>query len=381
MIWNWQQNNWPDFSWDSAVLSEFEATFQRHSGILIGAAKHIGETDRERLTVEMMVGEAVKSSEIEGEHLNRDSVQSSIRRQFGLESDNRRVPLAEQGISEVMVDIYRQFDEPLSHEALMHWHKLLMNGRDDITDIGCYRTHDDPMQVVSGPLHKPKVHFEAPSSGLILSEMSAFVDWFNKTAPNGKAPLSSLIRAGVAHLYFVCIHPFEDGNGRIGRAVAQKVLSQSFGQPTLIALSQAIQRGRKRYYEQLEANNKHLDITDWLVYFAQTILEAQQDTQTMIDFLIEKTKLYDRLRDKLNERQARVLERLFRAGPEGFEGDLSAENYIRITGTSRATATRDLQGMVELGALRREGELKGTRYRLNMPMPEDTHEASPFDHH
>jgi len=222
------------------------------------------------------------------------------------------------------------------------------------------------MQVVSGPVHNPRVHFEAPPSKAMRREMTQFIKWLNDTAPGRKNPLSALTRAGIAHLHYVCIHPFEDGNGRIGRAIAEKALSQCLGQPTLIALSHTIQERKKIYYDSLEKNNKDIEITDWLVYFAKTILEAQGYTQKLIDFLIEKSKLYEKLRGKMNTRQEKVIARLFREGPEGFKGGLSAEKYISIAKTSRATATRDLQGLLEIGALQKTGERKYTRYSLRI---------------
>ena len=373
MLWNWEQEDWPDFKWDRKAIAGLEAQFLRQSGILIGSSKHFKNEEKEVLVVDMMTAEAVKTSEIEGEFLDRDSVQSSIRRNFGLDTDNRRVQPAERGIAEMMVDLYRNFAEPLSHQSLYKWHKLIASGRNDLKDVGRYRTDDGPMQVVSGAIHTPKIHFEAPPSSRIKAEMDRFLTWFRKTAPGQKGELPALTRAGIAHLHFVCIHPFEDGNGRIARALAEKVLSQSLGEPTLVALSQIIQRKRKAYYDALELNNKYNEITDWLAYFAKTVLEAQSYTLTVIDFLIEKTKLYDRTRSQLNERQAKVIERMFREGLEGFKGGLSAENYISITGTSRATATRDLQELVTLGALKKTGELKSTRYWLNIEIKEIHH--------
>ncbi len=366
MKWNWQQKDWPNFSYEKAPLEELEAKFLRQSGLLLGALKHISDEDKDTLTVDLMSEEALKTSEIEGEHLNRDSLHSSIRRHFGLATDNRKVPPAERGIADMMVDLYRGFAKPLTHKTLFAWHKMVTNGRDDLKDIGRYRTHEDPMQVVSGPVHKPKVHFEGPPSKDMQEEMEQFVTWFNQTAPNGKIPLPALTRAGIAHLYFVCIHPFEDGNGRIGRGIAEKALSQGLGQPTLTALSHVIQNRKKRYYDMLEKSNKDNEITEWLAYFAQTILDAQTYTQRTIDFLIEKTKLYDKVRGQLNERQEKVLARMFREGIEGFKGGLNAENYIRMTGASRATTTRDLQELVEKGVLTRTGERKSTRYWLNI---------------
>ncbi len=163
-IWNWQQEDWPEFRYDASKLDAFEAAFLRQSGVFSGAVKHVGDEDRQQLTVELISDEALKTSEIEGEFLNRDSLQSSIRRNFGLASDNRKIPPAEQGISQMMVDLYRHFDAPLTDKLLFHWHEMLMNGRRDMKDIGRYRTDESPMQVVSGPLHAPKVHFEAPPS-------------------------------------------------------------------------------------------------------------------------------------------------------------------------------------------------------------------------
>jgi Fic family protein len=173
-----------------------------------------------------------------------------------------------------------------------------------------------------------------------------------------------LTRAGIAHLYFVSIHPFEDGNGRIARGLAEKALSQAIGQPSLIALSKTIQRRRSAYYNALEAANKDNEITPWLTYFAEVLIEAQAQSLALIDFLIAKTKFYDRFRDRMNERQAQVLARMFREGLEGFKGGLSAANYITIADTSRATATRDLHELVAMCAVKQTGTLKSTRYHL-----------------
>ena len=215
-------------------------------------------------------------------------------------------------------------------------------------------------------MHAPKVHFEAPPSDRMAEEIDAFIAWFNRTAPKRASPLSALTRAGMAHLYFECIHPFEDGNGRIGRALAEKALAQCLGQPTLLALADTIGRHKKAYYDALEQANTDNEITGWLVYFAQMLLEAQAQTQARIEFLIAKARLYDRLSGQLNSRQEKVLARMFREGPDGFTGGLSAENYIRITQTSAATATRDLHDLVQKGALTRVGERRYTRYYLNL---------------
>jgi Fic family protein len=289
-----------------------------------------------------------------------------------LTADNRKTPPAEQGIAQMMVDVYQSFEAPLSQAMLFEWHKMLTNGRRDLNDIGRYRTHSEPMQIVSGSIYAPKVHFEAPPSSQMMAEMERFIDWFNATASNGKTPLSALLRAAIAHLYFVSIHPFEDGNGRIGRAIAEKALAQCLGQPTLIAIAYTIERDKKAYYSALERANKQNEITTWLVYFAKTVVNAQNHTSTWIDFLIKKAKLYDRLRGQINLRQEKVLTRMFREGPDGFIGGLSAEKYIGITGAPRATVTRDLQDLVSKGALFRHGERKHTRYLLNLNSFEST---------
>ncbi len=364
MVWNWQRKDWPDFRYRIETLAEFEGRFLRQSGELHGAVKHLAQDDRQTLTVDLISDEAEKTAEIEGEYLNRNSLQSSIRRQFGLQADHRQVSAAEQGHAEMMVNLYETHSAPLTHETLFDWHAALTNGRRDLVKTGGYRVHSEPMQVVSGLVHEPIIHFEAPPSNRVKSEMDSFISWFNDTAPDGKNPLPALARAGIAHLYFVSIHPFEDGNGRIGRAIAEKSMAQSLGHPTLIALAFTIERRRKAYYSALEKANRDNEITDWLLYFAGTVLEAEACTVSRIDFLIEKAKFYDRFRGVFNERQEKAIIRLFHEGPGGFVGGLSAEKYIRITKTSRATATRDLAELVKNGALEKTGQLKGTRYHL-----------------
>ncbi len=175
MKWNWQQADWPHFSYDHATFDESEKRLLLGAGLLFGAFKHLDDDDKRQLTIELMSNEALKTSAIEGEYLDRGSLQSSIRRQFGLTTDNRKISAAEQGIAEVMVDLYRGFEMPLSHALLFEWHKMLTNGRRDLNDIGRYRTHKDPMQIVSGAIYAPKVHFEAPPSSLMMAEMEQFI--------------------------------------------------------------------------------------------------------------------------------------------------------------------------------------------------------------
>jgi len=338
------------------------------SGVLVGTAKHLGEEDRQELTVEGMSTEAVTTSEIEGEILDRASVQSSIRKQLGLSVEQRHVRPAEQGIAAMMVDLYRSFAEPLSQDKLFRWHKMIVMGRRDLKDVGRYRRGKEPMQVVSGAVHEPRVHFEAPPSPQVVSEMDRFCNWFARTRSGEPEALPVLTRAGIAHLYFESIHPFEDGNGRIGRAIAEKSLSQSLGRPTLTSLAATILLRRKGYYDALEATNKSNEITNWLAWFAGVTIEAQRRTIALVEFLIDKTKLFDHLRDQLNDRQVKVLSRMFREGPEGFQGGLNAGKYSTITGASPATTTRDLSDLVSKGALTRGGELRHARYHLSIPL-------------
>jgi Fic family protein len=263
-----------------------------------------------------------------------------------------------------MIDLYEHFLDPLDDAILFTWHNHLLSGNKIIKNIGTYRTHDEPMQVVAGPIYKLTFHFEGPPSKVVPAEMRRFIAWFNDTSPLGKAPLPALTRAGLVHLYFVCIHPFEDGNGRIGRALAEKSLAQNLGHPSLIALAYTIERKRKDYYAALERNNKTMEVTDWLRYFAETVIEAQFTTIRHVDFYVAKAKFYERLRGHIKERQAKVITRMFKEGIDGFKGGLSAENYIAITGTSRATATRDLQDLVGKEAFTKTGDLRHTRYSL-----------------
>jgi Fic family protein len=366
MAWNWQQPDWPNFSFDSEALEPLEKQFLLRSGEFVGVYRHVGADDQGTLKIELIGDEAVKTSAIEGEILDRDSVQSSLRHHLGLGAERPGVKPAERGVSEMMVDLYRGFAAPLTDNTMFDWHRMLLSWDTSIRVMGGYRTGPDAMQVVSGPDHKRTVHFEAPPAARVQEEMKRFIAWFNDTAPGAKNPLSALTRTGIAHFYFECIHPFEDGNGRIGRALAEKSLAQNLARPSLIALAYTIERKRKDYYAALERNNKETEITDWLTYFADTVLEAQGNTIKRVDFYVAKAKFYQRFRGRFNARQEKAVARMFREGIDGFRGGLSAENYIGITQASRATATRDLQDLVEKGALTRTGELRHTRYSLNL---------------
>jgi len=368
MQWNWQHPNWPNFSWRSSRLAKAEQRFLMGRGVLVGSIRHLDLADLERLTVESMCDEAITTSRIEGEILDRRSVQSSIRRALGLSVDTRRTATpAEEGIAEMMVDLVRRFDQPLREATLFDWHRMIMRGRDDVRQIGRYRAHAEPMQIVSGRVDAPKVHFEAPPSSRVATEMARFLGWFEQTSPGGATPLPALARAGIAHLHFESIHPFEDGNGRIGRAISEKAIAQSVGQPVVTALATTILARRRSYYEALEAASTRIEVTEWLAWFAAVCLEAQERTLALVEFVLHKASLLARLRGSLNARQEAALLRMLREGADGFEGGLSAGKYIAITKASPATATRDLAELVEMGALVRVGERRHTRYLLPVP--------------
>ncbi len=366
MVWNWRQEDWPRFGWDNRKLLRAETMFAQGAGVVVGASRHLNPAERQGLSIELMSHEAVDTSAIEGETLDRDSVQSSIRKHLGLGGDPRRVKPAEAGIAEMTVDLFEQVASPLTESVLHRWHRLITNGRTDLKDIGRYRTHDDPMQIVSGPIHAPKIHFEAPPSSAVAGEMAAFWSWLDRTDPKGPTPLAPIARAGLAHIWFESIHPYEDGNGRIGRAISEKILAQGLSMPVVTGMASTLLEHRKAYYTALERAHRDLDITDWLLWFAAKALEAQRRTLRQVDFIVEKSRLLDRVRGKLNGRQEKALLRLFEAGPVGFVGGLSAANYRRITDAPTATATRDLAALVAMGALVRTGAQKSTRYRLNV---------------
>ncbi len=300
--------------------------------------------------------------QIEGEILDRESLLSSIKQHFGLDTTLKQEVNKESRMAHLLCNVYESFDRPLTHEMLRQWHSMLFKNSSSITDSGKYRTHAEPMQIVSNRYDSPRVFFEAPPSERVFHEMTVFVDWFNSTNVSG----SILGRAAIAHVYFESIHPFEDGNGRIGRVLVEKILSRGVRQPILIAISKMLEKRKKEYYSGLEKCNRTLEVQHWVEFFAHVILQAHEESMSLLYFLIEKSKMLNALSGKINPRQTKMLLRMFAEGPNGFKGGLSAENYIAITKTTRATATRDLTDLVEKGALVKTGELRHTRYRLNL---------------
>lgn len=366
MIYNWQQKDWPDFTYLLDEIEDVLYAFIEETGRISGMLHALNEEAQWDAITQLMVAEAIKTSEIEGEYLSRQDVMSSIRNNLGLNEvpDNVKDKRA-QGIGALLVDVRKSYDAPLTQEQLFSWHTLLMAGHRHIK-AGVWRSHEEPMQVVSGALGKEIVHFEAPPSAQVAKEMKQFITWFNATAPGGEHTLKiAAVRSAIAHLYFESIHPFEDGNGRIGRAIAEKALSQSLGRPVLLSLSRTIETDKAAYYEALKHAQRSNHITAWIHYFAAICLHAQRQARELIDFTLVKTKFFDRFNAQLNERQRKAIRRMFEAGPEGFEGGMNATKYISITRTSKPTATRDLQYLTELGVLIPYGGGRSTRYQLN----------------
>lgn len=221
------------------------------------------------------------------------------------------------------------------------------------------------MRIVSGGIDKEQIHFEAPPSAVIKKEMNRFLKWLGSTKPNGSSEIKDpVIRAGIAHLYFESIHPYEDGNGRIGRAIAEQVLSQTLGRPVMLSLSNTIERNKDAYYQVLKNAQKSNEISEWLKYFLDIALNAQLEAKQMIDFTLKKIKVFDSVKDNLNERQLKVLHKMYSFGPAGFEGGMTTKKYISLTKISKATATRDLQELEKLGVLTSSGGGRSVHYHL-----------------
>lgn len=368
MSYNWQQKGWPEFQFSPGILDGFQVKFLLKSGKVSGQFAGISEDQKEQYLVETLLSEAIKTSAIEGEFLSREDVMSSLKKNLGIHEEQPRLvkdPRA-KGIAKLMVAMRQTWNEPLIEAVLFSWHEMLMEGNRYVS-AGCWRIGAEPMQVVSGGLGKGTVHFEAPPSVTIPDEMNRFIAWFNSTAPDGEKPLrNQIVRAALVHLYFESIHPFEDGNGRIGRVLAEKALHQGLEQPILISLSQVIELKRELYYDQLKQAQRSLQVDDWLRYFGDVVMKAQEKVEEVIEFSLQKTKLFDSYGKELNEREMKALNRMLDEGPDGFEGGMNAKKYISLTGASKATATRDLQHLRDLGIFVAEGGGRSVRYQVKL---------------
>jgi Fic family protein len=345
---------------DDILLAFAEAT-GHISGLLRGLPNDV-QTDA---IITMMIAEAVKTSEIEGEYFSREDVASSIRNKLGLISNQSISNKNAEGVGALMVIVRNAYNEPLTNDMLFVWHKTLLQQHTTIS-LGKWRSDTATMQVICGAIGKEVIHFEAPPSANVPNEMQKFINWYNDTAPGGineikKAP----IRSALAHLYFESIHPFEDGNGRIGRAIAEKALSQTLGRPVLLSLSKTIEANKKLYYDALKLAQQSDDVTEWLFYFTNVVLEAQLQSIQLVEVVLRKTNLFSMFSNQLNQRQLKALNKMFDAEPEGFVGGMTAKKYISITKASKATATRDLQTLETLGILQIAGGGRSTHYYLD----------------
>lgn len=366
MKYNWQKADWPNFKYSTEQVEELLYEFSERAGKINGILEGLPKKTKTEAIIELLVSEAIKTSEIEGEYLSRKDVMSSIKKNLGLKTEVIFKDKTAEGISELMVDAQKTYKTDLNSQSLFHWHKLLMKGNKSIK-AGLWRTHKEPMQVVSGAMGKEKIHYEAPPSAKVPNEMELFINWFNDTGRERKKEIKKpIIRAAIAHLYFETIHPFEDGNGRIGRAISEKALSQFMGRPILLSLSKAMEGRKKEYYDALQLAQRSNEITSWINYFVHTTITAQKEAESLISFTLKKTKFFDKYENLLNPRQEKAIKRMLKSGPDGFEGGMNTRKYISLNRTSKATASRDLQDLFEKEILTRKGGGRSTSYFLNL---------------
>jgi Fic family protein len=363
-MYNWQNKDWAKFTFNDLDISRIASCFERSKEETTSLLQNKNRSEQQEEIIRFLVSEAEKTSEIEGEYISRQDLMSSIKNKLGINKIPENVKdFRAKGLAELLFEVRDSFRKRLTETSLKHWHKLLFDGS-KVIRAGKYRKGDASMQVVSGAIGRETVHYEAPPSAYVPQQMKHFVEWYNTF--DEKSTVDSLIKAAVAHLYFESIHPFEDGNGRIGRAIVEKSLSQSFGKPILFSISTIIEKNRKQYYEALKEAQSSLEISDWIAYFADVILQAQTEAQQLIRLSLYKTAFFDRYKAELNERQLKVINKMFDAGVGGFEGGMTAKKYASITRASKATATRDLQHLTEIGAFVAQGGGRSVHYQLKM---------------
>ena len=360
----WENPEWPAFTWDETALTRLLAQASREQGRLLGKMEAIGFDLRSEAHLRTLTEDVVKSSEIEGEKLERDQVRSSIARRLGMDVGGL-VPADRhvEGVVEMMLDATGNYAQPLTEDRLFAWHaSLFPTGRSGMNKIRVGAWRDDstgPMQVVSGAIGKEKVHYEAPPAARLPNEMARFINWFEHAKD-----IDPLLTAGLAHLWFVTIHPFDDGNGRIARALADMALARSekTGQ-RFYSMSAQIRRERNDYYSTLEQTQKDgLDVTRWQSWFLTCLLRAVDGAQEMLGAVLDKAHFWERFaKEPLNERQINVLNRLL----DGFEDRLTTSVWARLAKCSQDTAYRDILDLVKRGALRKDpGGGRSTSYSL-----------------
>src|SRR5579871_3753610 len=367
--YNWQQKDWPQFTFSLDGVEDDLLIFSEKVGRVSGILEALPEETKQDVIVDIILAEAIKTSEIEGEYPSRKDVLSSIRKNLGLHHSPEHIKdKSAAGLGELMIDVRKTFKEPLTEAKLFTWHKMLLRENKKM-EVGKWRTHEEPMQVISGAMGKEKIHYEAPPSSKVPKEMKKFIQWFNDSGPRGKSEIKKApVRSAIAHLYFETIHPFEDGNGRFGRAIAEKALSQTIGRPVMLSLSRTIEAKKSIYYASLEKAQRSNEITPWMEYFVKTALDAQREAETQIDFTLKKTKFFDHFKDQFNERQLTVIKRMLEEGAKGFQGGMNAAKYIGLTKTSKATATRDMQQLLEIGAFVLAGKAGGRSTSYNVAL-------------
>lgn len=356
---------WPDFTWDNERLTKLLAEIRHRQGRVLGRMEGLGFPMRAEAMLETLTQDVIKSSEIEGEILNPDQVRSSIARRLGMEIGGL-VPLDRnvEGVVEMMLDATQNFTQPLTEDRLFGWHSALFpTGRSGIHKIavGGWRTgQNGPMQVVSGAIGREKVHFEAPDAGSLDKEMSVFLEWFNH-----QMKLDPVLKAAIAHVWFVTIHPFEDGNGRIARAIADMQLARADGSSQrFYSMSAQIRVERNAYYDTLEGTQKGvLDITNWLEWFLACLGRALDTIEDTLKGVLRKTRFWDvHINTELNNRQRLMLNKLL----DGFDGKLTSTKWGKIAKCSPDTALRDIQDLINKNVLsKEEGGSRNTNYVLN----------------
>ena len=358
------QPSWPKFHWDSERISQLLVNVRHRQGRLIGRMEGLGFQLRKDAVLNTLTEDVLKSSEIEGEKLDRDQVRSSIARRLGIDIGGLiRADRDVEGVVEMMLDATQHYDRPLSVRRLFNWHAALFpTGRSGMSriDVGTWRKDKNgPMQVVSGPIGKERVHYQAPPAARLRGEMKRFLDWFEKE--NSTDPV---LKAGVAHLWFVTIHPFEDGNGRIARAIADMLLARSEQSPQrFYSMSAQIRQERKTYYEILEATQKgNLDITRWLEWFLACLDRAFDHSETILAAVLNKARFWDRFAGtEFNERQRSMIDRLL----NHFEGKLTSSKWATLEKCSQDTALRDIEDLIRTGVLKKDSSGgRSTSYSL-----------------
>lgn len=360
----WQHAHWPHLRYELDRVSAALSLARRAQGVVEGKLAALGFEARRQLAAEAWSQDAVATAAIEGERLDLEAVRSSVARRLGV--DGRKGPRASrsaEGLLDIMDDAVTRCRDDVTHERLQGWQAALFpTGFSGMTPIqvGDYRAHAEPMQIVSGGLGRERVHYQAPPSDRVPEAMDQLLAWFNL----GVEP-DSLVCAALAHVWFETIHPFEDGNGRVGRVLVDLVLARDSGECSrLIRLSQRLLEQRDDYYAQLErAQRGGVDVTAWVVWFITQFQAACEDASRVIDDTLAKTRFWAEHNGKaLNARQRRVMNLLLDAGPGGFEGGMSTKKYESLAKTSRATASRELTALEELGLLQRVGGGRSTRY-------------------